>query len=374
RPELGSRHAASSFCAPAMTGRWFAVTRARRRARLHGPTWILRSTLAGKVLATARRNVGLVGRWRASRRRARAEATPSYSQAGERRTYRAVFLVLAGPGEGERVADLIASIHHYEGADVKILIVDDATEDCRAGVLQAQFPDVDVLRTSWPIGGIHRQFPQMARALRELPERYDFRVLAKVDSDALVTGPGLTQAAEAVFASHPRTGLLGTTVSYPDGTPRRGMFAFEAWMIAHSRRWSRRVRRLFDAAADAREGPYVRVQGGVYLVSRAALETAAQRGLLRWRQPWWSRMGEDVIMSAVVEAAGFAQGSWGGPGEPIASAQNVLPLALADIVAQRRLAVHSVRRGLHGESEEHVRAFFAARRTTPTSPGMRTMH
>lgn len=298
---------------------------------------------------------------------------PSYSQTGERRAYRAVFLVLAGPGEGQRVADLVSSIHHYEGADVKILIVDDATEDCRAGVLQARFPDVDVLRTSWPIGGIHRQFPQMARATRELLRRYDFRVLAKLDTDALVTGPGLTRGAEAVFASDPRIGLLGTTVTAADGSPRR-QFQFDAWMIAHSRRWSRRVRRLFDSAAAGRQGPFVRVQGGVYLVSRAALDMAAERGLLRWRQPWWSRLPEDTILSAVVEAAGFSLGSWGGPREPIASGYKLLPLPLEDIVEQRRLAVHTVRRGFHGEPEVVVRVFFEARRRSPVSPSMHTMH
>ncbi len=75
-------------------------------------------------------------------------------------------------------------------------------------------------------------------------------------------------------------------------------------------------------------------------------------------------------MSTVVYAAGFTLGSWGAlgpsgpPYEPIASFQNALPLPLGDIVKERRLAVHSVRRGFHGEPEVVVRAFFAARRGT----------
>ena len=61
-------------------------------------------------------------------------------------------------------------------------------------------------------------------------------------------------------------------------------------------------------------------------------------------------------------AAGFELGSWGGPGEPTASASKWLPVPLAEIRGRGVLAVHSVRRGADGESEATVRAALRAQR------------
>jgi hypothetical protein len=128
-------------------------------------------------------------------------------------------------------------------------------------------------------------------------------------------------------------------------------------VIAHSRRWSPSVRRLVERA---RAGRFTgaKVHGGVYLASRRALDRAEAEGLLDWRPPWWSMLGEDACISLVIGAAGFGLGSFGAPDEPTASANGFLPLDKHEVLRQRKLAIHSVRRGLHGENENELRTFF----------------
>jgi hypothetical protein len=65
-----------------------------------------------------------------------------------------------------------------------------------------------------------------------------------------------------------------------------------------------------------------------------------------------------------VRAAGLRIGSWGAPGEPIACASKFLPVPLGEVHARGVLAVHSVRRGLGGESEAEVRAALRQARST----------
>jgi hypothetical protein len=270
-----------------------------------------------------------------------------------------VYLVLSGPGELAAVGELAESVAAWEGTAAKLLVVEDATPDVRWPQVRARHPDVDVLRLRWPSGGPPSQSRAVNLGLRAALARYDFDVLCKLDTDALVTGAGLGAAAAQRFAADPGIGQLGTVGMRADGVPED--YSYDAWLLAHERRWSRTVR---DRLARAQAGGYAgeKAHGGVYVLSRAALEAIAAAGDLRSNPPWWSLMPEDLWMSLAVYAAGFRLGSWGAPGEPIASASKWLPVPLAEIGSRGLLAVHSVRRGAGGESEAEVRAAMAAQR------------
>ncbi len=320
-------------------------------------TLLVKSTLAGKVAAALRRQRRAAPAARVAWHAARRDGPPPRPRTRER--VRAVYLVLCGPGTLDDLSELIDSIHVYDGDGTRVLVVEDATSDVRWPQVRELHPGVVVVHARWPTGGPPRLSPPLALGYREALERYDFDVVCKLDTDALLTGSGLTERAVEAFAADPSIGMLGTVGVRADGS--REDYSYDRWVLEHERRWSRVVRsRLARAQAAAYDG--AKVHGGVYLISRAALEALNAVGDLDIEPPWWSQIGEDLWFTLGVTAAGLRIASWGAPGEPTASASKWLPVPLNELDARDLLAVHSVRRGSAGEPEAVVRQVLRERR------------
>jgi hypothetical protein len=320
-------------------------------------TRLRRCTLAGNLLAALYRSRRSGVRALRAARAARRDGGHALPAPDPRRGYRAVYVIPAGPRDWEPLRDTLDSVLHYEAGEAKIVVVDDASADCRPARVRSAYPQVDVVRRRWPSGGPPRDYPVLADGIRAALERYDFEVLFKLDTDALVTGPAPSAAVAAMFAERPQLGMVGTHLVRADGLAED--YEFDRWVLPHTVRWSRSARRLVERA---RAGGYsgAKVRGGVYAVSRAALDAAARSGDLTWRPPWWTQLNEDFWMSAIVLANGFGLGSAGGPGEPFVVASNFVPMDKEQVLAERKLAIHSVRRGIRGEDETEMRRFFRA--------------
>ena len=337
---------------------------APRVADVHGQSPLrtrIKGTLGAKAVLALWRKRRVPARAVTSARLARGDLRSRTPLPPEdpRRRFRAVYVVPVGPGERDALEDTIASIRSFEGDAIKIVVADDGTPDSRRALVRRDHPDVSVVRAVWPTGGPPRQSHFLTGVYAWALERYAFDVLVKIDADALVTGAGLTERAAAAFAADPALGMLGTTGVRADGTAED--YSYDAWVLAHERRWSAAVRRFEDAArAGGYDGP--KVHGGIYLVSRRALDAAWSQGWLAWRPPWWTLLNEDTVVSMIVSAAGFRLGSWGAPGEPTASGQGFLPIEKEDVVRLEKLAIHSVRRGRRGETEPDLREYFRAAR------------
>jgi hypothetical protein len=325
-------------------------------------TWMRfrKGTLVGNMLAAAyrmRRAPRIALRaWRA----ARADRARPAPKRTVRDRYRAVYIVPAGPGDWEPLRDTLESVLFYESEHTKVIVVDDASTDCRRLAVQSRFPQVDVARRPWPSGGPPNNYPVVADGASFALERYSFDVLVKMDTDALVTGSCPSLAAVELFEREPRIGMAGTVRVRIDGVPEN--YEWDHWALRHTERWSRSAR---DMMKRARRGGYdgAKVHGGIYAVSRRALDAVAGSGdLSDWRSPWWSPLGEDFWLSMAVLANGYELGSLGGPGEPFAVASKYTPIAKERVAADGVLAIHSVRRGVAGEDEKSMRAFFQAAR------------
>lgn len=324
-----------------------------------------KGTVFGNMLAAAHRmRRAPRTAWRARRAAGADRARPTPAVAGRER-YRAVYLIPAGPGDWEPLRDTLASVLHYEGDEAKAVVVDDASTDCRRAVVQDRFPQVDVVSRPWPSGGPPNNYPVVAGGASFALRRYSFDLLVKMDTDALVTGSSPSLAAAELFERRPRIGMAGTIGIRFDGLAEN--YEWDRWTLRHTERWSRGARRMMRRA---RAGGYdgTKVHGGIYAVSRRALEAAAAAGDLDWRSPWWSPLGEDFWLSMVVLANGYELGSLGGPGEPFAVASKYTPIEKERVAADGVLAIHSVRRGAAGEDEKSLRSFFrAARAAQPRS-------
>lgn len=289
----------------------------------------------------------------------RAERGSGVPPEDPQRVFRGLYLMSAGPGSLGELMEAIESIEHFEGDAAKVVVVDDATQDVRERVVRQRFPKVSVIRRRIPSGGPPGMFPLFASALAWSRERYTFDALIKMDTDALITGPSMADRAAEAFVADPSLGMLGSVGLRADGVPED--VSYDQWILQHEVRWSPAVRRL-DRAARAGGWEGERAQAGVIVFSREMLDRAAAAGWLAWRPPWWTLFQDDSAYAAITRAVGLRIGSWGAPGEPIASASWVVPIDKQQVLDQGVLAVHSVRGGINGESEAEMRAFFRAAR------------
>jgi hypothetical protein len=280
--------------------------------------------------------------------------------------FRGAVLVVAGPDEHEALAELIESIRHYEGADIKIVVADDATGQYPDELVRRCFAGVDFVRARVPGGNASCSFRTQQLGFLHLLDHYDVPVILKLDPDSLVIGSGAFELAGARFEADLRLGVLGTTDRNASGATTD--YRFSVWMAHTEFRWSRRWRRLARRAR-ARVTPLRFAQGGAYFVAHRALEAARKQGVLPFRQPGWSLLTEDLTTDMVIQAAGFRVGSFGAPGDPVASDTTTLPIEPHEALANGVKVVHSVRGTPSGASEVEIRRFFAAARARDDARG-----
>lgn len=317
---------------------------------------LAKGTLLGRMLLTMRRcrRAPLIA-YRA--RRAERADLPTLPPGDGRRNYRVLYVIPAGPGEWSGLRDTIESILHYEDADTKIVVADDCSIDSRSGVVRREFPQVDVIRARWPSCGGFRIYPMLASVVDACLRRYEFETLAKFDTDALMTGPGLGAEAVERFRKDPGLGMVGTYRVRGDGVAED--YTLDRWLLERQMPRSRALRELVETASNhGYTGE--KCLSGVCFFARAALEAADSQGLLHSRLPWWMVLGDDTRLTLMTLAAGHRLGSIGGPRESTMIAPHILPMPKEAVQPQGKLAVHSTRQGLHGESEAEIRGYFKA--------------
>ncbi len=262
--------------------------------------------------------------------------------------------------------DLIRSVRHYEGSDIKIVVADDLTGEYPDEFVRRKFPEVDFITPRIASGSSYCAFRTLQPALLHLVRSYRVPAVLKCDPDTLMIGSGAFDRALERFRAEPRLGMLGTTVlsSSTKLTDPRWVI----WMAHPEIRWSRRFHRLVaDALAGVPELNFA--QAGACFISSRAIHAALEQGWLPYRQPQWSLQVNDVIMGLVVQAAGFTIDSFGAD-DPIASDNRCLPLEPEELVRRGYKVVHSVRSSPCGMSEAQIRAFFRDIRAHDRSSGV----
>lgn len=278
-----------------------------------------------------------------------------------REGYRAGLLVGVAPGERAALAELIASVRHYEGDDVKVVVADDLTGEYPDRLVAEEFSGVDFVRPTVAAGAGVCPFHTLQPALVHLVQHYRVPAVLKCDPDSLVIGAGAFDRAIERFGSEPDLGILGRTVFDPSD-PVDARWA--AWMAHPEHRWSRSFRRLVRAATDA--APRLDfAQGGACFFSGPAVRRAIDSGWIPYRQPQWSLQGQDVLIGLIIQAAGFRVEPFG-LDSPIATDTDRLPAEPEELLERGAAIVHSVRSSPGGLDEGAIRAVFRAARGRET--------
>ena len=287
----------------------------------------------------------------------------------QRQPVRIAVIIPAGPRDD--IADTLASVVRYTDSSRIIVVVDDSSSSSVSrSELASTSSGVRVIR-SLPArpgtqGGL---WVKVAPVYRWLLERYQPRMVLRLDADAVMLGSGLEAAAEEAFDGNPGVGLLGSYRLGPDGGPRdfgpparqlRAEIGARGLRRPQLRAGLRRYVRL------ARDHGYVdgeHVLGCAFLLRAEAIQSIYSNGC--FDHPWLeaSRLGDDHIMSLMTIASGYKIADFGGPDHPLALKWNGLPAHPAELLAKGKLVTHSVR-SWGDLTEPQIRAIFAEARAS----------
>jgi hypothetical protein len=277
---------------------------------------------------------------------------------------RMAVVVPAGPRDD--AADTLRSVLCY--TDPELLVVVDDTGGRGIGLEDPRLvtftpPD----SPPGPFGGL---WVKLAAAYRYAVEHADFDLLLRLDTDALILGPGIAEAAADRFARDPAVGTLGAYRVGPDGgsrdwTPARKMIRAELGLrgMRHPP-VRRRLRDLVAAAPEYVHGEHA--LGGAVFFRGDTVREWYRRGMLDYPELGDSLLGEDHLFGLLTVAAGYRIGDFSGPEDPLAVRWKGLPAAPAGLLAAGKLITHSVR-SWEDMQEAEIREYFAARRPAPLS-------
>jgi hypothetical protein len=275
-----------------------------------------------------------------------------------------VVVVPAGPKDD--AADTLRSVLCY--ADPELVLVIDDTHGRGIGL---EDPRVIVLTPPasppGPFGGL---WVKLAAAYRYAVEHAEFDVLLRLDTDALILGPGIAEAAAGRFERNSGVGALGAYRVGPDGanrdwTPARKMIRAELGLRGMRHPAARhRVRALVAGARGYVPGEHA--LGGAQLLRGDMVRDWYRRGMLDYPELGHSRLGEDHLFGLLTVAAGYRIGDFSGPHDPLSVRWIGLPAAPAELLGAGKLITHSVR-SWQDMQEAEIREYFAARRPAPLS-------
>jgi hypothetical protein len=257
---------------------------------------------------------------------------PQYEQSGE------IDLILCfavGPGELVGVEDILASARSYIGTTYRVVVVDDSGTIAVWRTVR-KCADVDYIRNWRPLGfaGLPKS---LSKAFRHALKNYEgFKALLKVDTDSLVTGPGIGQDIVSYFEANRGVGMLGSYRFTCTGAVRD--FSSVGDLLRQDLRyWLEPVEKARQYGYEMGE----HAQGGAYALSRACVEDMERAGYLDARVRGSMNL-EDIIFSLYVRSLGYEIHEFAMKG-PFAIAYRGLPIPKEEVVRQHKKVVHSVK-------------------------------
>lgn len=299
-------------------------------------------------------------------------------------------LVPAGPGMPvEFVQDTLDSVvAHIPASECAICLLDNTPsgefEQCRTGdvprfyVRRAEVYAFSDIPQS-PLGPL---WLEQMRVLADMRARYDFDVVLRLDTDALVTGDAPHREIIAAALQNPDVGIFGAFTVRGDGTDKSADMK-KVGMILRSemsiRRNKRNILRNFHYLLraltlkrlywKARRNGYeagLTVTGGAAFITRRVVDRWADMKMGTKSSIRYSRLPDDVLFGLSVYAAGYRLSD--APGGVMAVNWIGLPFDPPEITRRRIKVIHSVKAAdLAAQSE--IRAHFkSARQSGQSAP------
>ncbi len=264
----------------------------------------------------------------------------------------------------EHMIDTIESIQHYTASDYKIVIQDNSSPLHLGERLQKMFPNIVVVRTPKNYGLYGGLYKSLSLALLHIHAAYDFDVLIKMDTDALMIGEGIADDAKRYFEEHPNTGMLGSFLNEGEGIAwPRDRLRFETstlgWLLDRKRCATLRIYRQMAISNGYQDGEHI--LGGAAIYNPVFVDRLVQGDFLLREELRRTRLQEDHLWGLLCRAVGMEQHRFHIPEKPMAVVWKGLPDAPKALRENGAKIIHSTR-FWNDMNEDRIRAFFRAYR------------
>jgi len=270
------------------------------------------------------------------------------------------------------MVDTVESVRHYTTPDRRIIILDSSSPLQLGSKLAAIYPELIVLRPPQNYGLYGGLYKALSLAFLYAHTIFDFRVLVRMDIDALMIGSGLSDDAIRVFEANPKIGLLGTYLNSGEGVawPHQQLKRqTHPVMLARDLERTALLRRLNTMAQANGYQPGEHVLGGVVVYNPALIDKLAHHNLLLREELRRSKLQEDHIFALLCKAVGMELGQFSDAAHPMGIAWRGLPASPEQLVYENKKIIHSTR-FWRDQNEQQIRAFFRARRVNTELPVM----
>jgi hypothetical protein len=283
------------------------------------------------------------------------------------KSVKTVVVIPVGPRlRYDYICDTVDSVIYHMGRDCPIIAVDDSGAGA-GDLLRQDYPSMVVLTTpgadDW-YGGLYLA---ISMGMQYAVEHYDFRVLLRLDTDALVIGFGAEEEASLYFQQYPSVGQLGSYRLSCDGRerdfrrPRRRLLFEIGWWQAvlapHEHRDRQFLRSIVRSARAQGYEDGEHCMGGATFYSGACLRALAQANLLGRRELGARRIGEDHLFAALLMSTGFRMADFATGDLPLGVRWRGLPYSPEELLRRKKKITHSTK-SWKGSSEEDIRTFF----------------
>jgi hypothetical protein len=262
------------------------------------------------------------------------------------------------------IVDTISSVVHYASADRRIIALDNFSPLHLADRLKATFPELLIIRMPRNYGYFGGLYKAVSLGLLYAYSAFDFQVLVKMDTDALMINRGLEDDAIHFLENNANVGQLGTHLVDGEGVawPRQQLMkhtSVAGWL--KDREQCNRLRQLVVKAQSHGYALGEHVLGGVSIFSPAFVDRLVQQGLLLDDALSRSKLGEDHLWGLLCKAVGMDLGQFGSAESPMGVAWRGLPCSPEELVSRGKKVIHSTR-FWKGMTEEQIRQFFRLQR------------
>lgn len=281
-------------------------------------------------------------------------------------TVEAIIFIPFCENDYEMMIDTIHSIQYHVKEKYHIIAVDDCSTSRLDEKLKHEMPDITVLRNQRKHGGRSGLYVTQAIACKHALKHFSFKILIKIDTDALMVGSFLATKAIHKFEKEPKLGILGSYKIRADGIHRqwlwwRLMFLYESSQLRKLFKkpvlWKKAITKAKKFGYDLGEN----ILGGCYILNNKCIEDMHQHGFLDYEYEnviAYSKIGDEIIYSLFCKAAGYDIGEFGKPEDCMVIALDVVPMSKENIISESKSVIHSVKKGLQGESQSELREYF----------------
>lgn len=291
----------------------------------------------------------------------------------------ALIMILLGPlpREALRLNDLMASLLFFEEDLVKkstLVIVNDGNSHFDSARVNARvgFKKIIVLNNPYIRNGggplvYDRMTAGVLAALQSAVISDDYEFVLKLDTDALVCGC-FAEKIGRFFSSNPRSGMIGSLDSNPDGSSRDCREWWSKWIrgtcglfpkhwvrlrlkeglplnpFTEIMRWHRR-HCILRSALQSGWLCGANILGGAYALSpHAIVELRSKKYLIRDAFLFdGTRVPEDIVVSMLVAALGLTLDGYNRAGEVFAVWYQKPTLSMQTLIERRYGLVHSIK-------------------------------